>query len=333
METISRCRQVMSMVTIKDVAKEAGVGVGTASRALTGNGSVRADTKAKVDAAAEKLGFVPNQLARNFKMRSTMCVAIIIPTVFHPFFAKVVNCCEVELYKLGYRLIVVNSQDDVEKETQMLNMIRQQRVDGIIFITHYEHDDIDPNLPIVSIDRHVGSGFPYVTSNNYAASYQAIKSLIDSGAQKIGCVCGATAVISETRHRYEAYFDIMHEYSRPDRLLKPLFKHGQEMEVMREYFAQYPETDALFTGSDMLASAGYHVARERGMRVPEDLQIIGYDGILDAWEAHPKLTTVRQNIPEMAKAVVDLLMKRIRGEEAPPRVEIPATLVKGETTR
>ena len=115
METISRCRQVMSMVTIKDVAKEAGVGVGTASRALTGNGSVRADTKAKVDAAAEKLGFVPNQLARNFKMRSTMCVAIIIPTVFHPFFAKVVNCCEVELYKLGYRLIVVNSQDDVEK--------------------------------------------------------------------------------------------------------------------------------------------------------------------------------------------------------------------------
>ena len=333
METISKSWQVMAMATIKDVAKEAGVGVGTASRALTGKGAVHPETKARVDAAAEKLGFVPNQLARNFKMRATMCVAIIIPTVFHPFFAKVVHYCELELYKLGYRLIVVNSQDDVGKETQMLNMIRQQRVDGIIFITHYEHDDIDPNLPIVSIDRHVGSGFPYVTSNNYAASREAVKGLIDSGAKKIGCVCGATAVISGTRHRYEAYVDLMNEYGRPVWLLKPLFKHGQEMEVMREYFRQYPETDALFTGSDMLASAAYHVARERGVHVPEELQIIGYDGVLDAWETHPKLTTVRQDVPEMARAVVELLMKRIRREEAPPRVEIPATLVKGETTR
>ena len=333
METISINRQGMSVVTIKDVAREAGVGVGTASRALTGNGSVRQDTVEKVEAAAKKLGFVPNQLARNFKLRSNMCVAIIIPTVFHPFFAKVVYYCEVELYKLGYRLIVVNSQDNVEKETKMLNMIRQQRVDGIIFITHYEHDNIDPTLPIVSIDRHVGSGFPYVTSNNYSASYEAVKSLILSGAERIGCVCGATAVISGTRHRYEAYLDIVKEYSRPARLLKPLFKHGQEMEVMREYFRLYPDTDALFTGSDMLASAAYHVARERGMRVPEDIQIIGYDGVLDAWEPHPKLTTVHQDVERMANAVVDLLMKRIRGEEAPPRVEIKATLVKGETTR
>ncbi len=333
MKMIHRNRQVMEMVTIKDVAKAAGVGLGTASRALTGNGSVRSDTKKKVAAAAEKLGFVPNQLARNFKMRSTMCIAIIIPTVFHPFFAKVVYHCEVELYKLGYRLIVVNSQDDVGKETRMLNMIKQQRVDGIIFITHYEHDNIDPTLPIVSIDRHVGSGFPYVTSNNYEASREAVKYLIDSGAKKIGCVCGATAVISGTRHRYEAYIDVMNEYARPVWLLKPLFKHGQEMEVMREYFARYPETDALFTGSDMLASAAYHVARERGLRVPQDMQIIGYDGVLDAWETHPKLTTVHQNVSEMVKAIVGLLMKRIRGEETPQRVEIPAMLVKGDTTR
>ena len=102
---------------------------------------------------------------------------------------------------------------------------------------------------------------------------------------------------------------------------------------MREYFARYPETDALFTGSDMLASAAYHVARERGLRVPQDMQIIGYDGVLDAWETHPKLTTVHQNVSEMVKAIVGLLMKRIRGEETPQRVEIPAMLVKGDTTR
>lgn len=321
------------MATIKDVAKEAGVGLGTVSRALSGNGSVKPATREKIYEAARKLDFVPNQLALNFKKQAANCVAIMIPTVVHPFFAKMVYYCEEELYRLGYRLIVVNSQDNLGKETKMLEMIRQQRVDGIIFITHYKHEDIEANMPIVSVDRHIGSGIPYLTSDNYAASRAAVKRLIEQGAKNIGCVCGDTSVESETNYRFKAYTDTMTEYRLPIRLFKKVFLHGQEMDVLREFFTLYPDVDGLFAGSDMLASAAYHVAGQRGVRVPDDLQIIGFDGVLDAWDTHPKLTTVVQDIPRMAKAAVEILMCRIRKETTPLRVEIPSVYRVGETTK
>lgn len=211
------------MATIKDVAKAAGVGVGTASVPSTETVPSVSPPKKKVEETAKSLGFVPNQLARNFKKQSTGCVAIIVPTVFHPFFAKMVLYCESELYKVGYRLIVVSSQDDKNKEARMLEMIRQQRVDGIIFITHYDHGNIDPDLPIVSVDRHVGAGFPYVTSDNYAMSRRAVELLREKGARNIGCVCGATVVESETKYRYTAYLDAMRDCgAEPHLLLMPV---------------------------------------------------------------------------------------------------------------
>lgn len=321
------------MATIKDVAKAAGVGVGTASRALSGNGSISQETKVRIEDAAKRLGYVSNQIARNLKKQSTGCVAIIIPTIFHPFFAKMALYCEQELYNVGYRMIVVNSQDDIEKEKSMLKMIHQQRVDGIIFITHYDHGELDSSLPIVSVDRHLGASCPYVTSNNYEMSLKAIDLLWEKGARNIGCVCGETTVESETRQRYLAYIDAMEKRNCPVMLLKKQFKHGQEMSVISEYFSMYPQTDGLFTGSDMLASAAYHVANQRGISVPSQLQIVGYDGILDAWESHPRLTTIRQNIPLMAKQVVELLCKRMSGQAVPPRVEVRADIVEGETTK
>lgn len=127
----------------------------------------------------------------------------------------------------------------------MLEMIRQQRVDGIIFITHYDHGDISSDLPIVSVDRHIGAGFPYVTSDNYAMSKKAVEELLRKGARNIGCVCGATAVESETKYRYLAYTDVMKAHNLPVRLMLKQFKHGQEMQVLREYFKEYPETDGI----------------------------------------------------------------------------------------
>ena len=191
------------MATIKDVAQEAGVGIGTASRALSGGGSVKPETKQRIEEAAKKLGFVPNQQARNLKKQSTGCIAVLCPTIFHPFFAKMAFYIEDEIYAKGDRMVVVSSQDNLQKEKTILEMIEQKRVDGIVFITHYDHSDIDPALPIVSIDRHFGAGVPYVTSNNYQISREAVEKLIASGSKKVGCVCGVTAVESETKYRYE----------------------------------------------------------------------------------------------------------------------------------
>ncbi len=321
------------MATIKDVARVAGVGLGTASRALNGTGSVRPETKERIVEVAKQLGFVPNQQARNLQKQSTGCIAVLCPTIFHPFFSKMALYVEDEIYQYGYRMIVVSSQDSFSKEKRMIDMIGQQRVDGIIFITHYDHGDLDSSLPIVSVDRHLGAGIPYVTSDNYASSKRAIEMLLEKGATRIGCVCGATAVESETRYRYEAYLDAMREHGLPERLLKKQFKHGEEMNVMREFFEKFPDADGIFTGSDMLAAAAYHVAVEQNRRVPEDLQIIGFDGVLDTWATHPKLTTVEQNIPALAKAAVEILIARIGKRETAARVEVPAKIILGDTTK
>ncbi len=321
------------MATIKDVAREAGVGVGTVSRALSNNGSVHPETKRRIDEIAAKLGFVPNQQARNLKKRSSGCLALIVPTIFHPFFAKVALYFENEIHSLGYRMVVVSSQDNRTKEKMMIEMIKQQRVDGIIFVTHYDHDKLDPSLPIVSIDRHLGAGIPYVTSNNYEVSRLVVERLIATGAKNVACICGDPIVESETTYRYKAYIDVMNEHGLPIRLLKKPIEHGQELEIMREFFRLFPEADGIFAGSDMLAIVAYYLAIQMGKKVPEELQIIGFDGVLDVWVLQPRLTVVQQNIPEMAKAAVGLLMKRIRGEETPAKIEIPASIIEGETAK
>jgi LacI family transcriptional regulator len=320
------------MATIKDVAREAGVGLGTASRALNETGSVSPESRKRVLAAAKKLKFVPNQMARNMRKQSTGCVALIIPTIFHTFFSKFAFYCEAELFKLGYRMIVVSSQDDKHKEEAMLDMIKQQRVDGVIFSTHYAHEDIDPALPIVTIDGHLGNAFSCVTSNNYQASYDVIRRLYDRGARRIGCICGTTEAFSETSFRYRAYSDCVRDLNLPERLYKTNFKHGQETEVVAGFLAAYPDADAIFTSSDTLAIVAYNRLKDAGKRVPQDVQIVGFDGILDSVYTNLQLTTVRQDIEKMAKIAVEVVIQKIGGQKTPERIEVETTFVVGDTT-
>lgn len=321
------------MITIKDVAKEAGVGLGTASRALSGTGSVSFKSKEKVLAAAEKLGFSLNQAARNLRKQTTDTVALIIPTIDHIFFSRFALYCEKALYKNGYHMLVVNSQDDKNKETAMLEMIRQRKVDGIIFSTHYEHNDVDPSLPIVTIDGHLGNNFPCVTSDNYNASFNTVKWLYEHGAKKIGCVSGVTEAISETSYRYQAYSDCVKQLGLEERLLKSRFKHGEETEVVDKFLEAFPDVDAVFATSDMLALAAYNQLTKKGKRVPEDVQIIGFDGIIGPSYSDTDFTVVRQDIGKMAEIAVESVIKRINGVDPPERVEVPTKFILGGTTK
>lgn len=321
------------MVTIKEVAKEAGVGLGTASRALSGSGSISLKSKEKVLAAAKKLGFSLNQSARNLRKQTTDIVALIIPTIDHIFFSRFALHCEEALYRHGYHMMVVNSQDDKNKEMAMLEMIRHRKVDGIIFSTHYEHSGIDASLPIVTIDGHLGNDFPCVTSDNYKASFNTVKWLFEHGARKIGCVSGVTEAISETSYRYQAYSDCIKQLGLEERLLKSRFKHGEETEVVDKFLETFPDVDAVFATSDMLALAAYNQLTKKGKKVPEDIQIIGFDGIINASYSDTEFTVVRQDIKNMAEIAVENVINRINGVQAPERVEVPTQFVLGGTTK
>lgn len=320
------------MATLKDVAKEAGVGLGTASRALSGIGSISSKSYDKVMAAAKKLDFVPNQVARNLKKQTTGCVALAIPVIFHPFFSKLAFCCENQLYKYGYRLIIVNSQDDKKKETTVFDMIKQQRVDGIIICTHYTYEGIDPTLPIVTIDGQIHRSFPCVTCDNYNASYNAVKRLYDSGARKIGCVSGTTESFSETSYRFQAYCDCIEKLGLEQRLIKTNFKHGVEGKIVADFLEAFPDVDAVFAASDVLALILCGELKKLGRRVPEDVQVIGFDGVVDSSITAINLSTIVQNVEQMAKIAVDLLLDRINGVQTPERIQVEAAFKLGDTT-
>ena len=162
--------------TIKDVAKYAGVGIGTVSRVINNEGAVGETTRKKVLEAMKALNYSPNNMASQLRRKETRIIALLVPIVSHPFFAKLAYYIEDEADRFGYSTILVSSQQRVDKETEIIKRIKHKKVDGAVFVTHYIHDEEDlKGCPIISIDRVLGQNIPYVTSDNYEATKKAIK--------------------------------------------------------------------------------------------------------------------------------------------------------------
>ena len=154
------------MANMKDVARLAGVGMGTVSRVLNESGYVSASVRKRVRSAMEQLNYTPNCTAQTLKGGKNKIIGLFVPTVSHPFFSAIAGEIETCLDRRGYKLLLVCSQNSAEKESGVIRLIASGRVDGAIFITHYRHNDILPDYPIVTLDRHLGENVPCVTSDN-----------------------------------------------------------------------------------------------------------------------------------------------------------------------
>ncbi len=320
------------MATIKEVAALAGVGTSTVSRYLNQSGYVSEAQKEKIRAAIRELNYRPNYSAKSLKAQQSNMVALFIPTIAHPFFCKIAYFVEDYLKQAGYRTIMISSQNDRQKETDALIMLENRQIDGAIFITHHDYSDIDVTLPIVTVDRHLADGIPCITSNNHQSAYSAVKYLASRGCRQIGFLGGQPRAESEVLQRYYAYLGAMAEMNMETSICFEDFRHGEEKQVAEKFMNTYPRVDGVFVTSDVLANALFQCAFERGIRVPEDLKIISYDGILSDWISHPVFTCVRQDLDGMAKAVVEELLHRINGEPYKAKIYIPCTFVEGETT-
>ncbi len=320
------------MATIKEVAALAGVGTSTVSRYINQSGYVSEVQKEKIQAAIRELNYKPNYSAKSLKTQQSNMVALFIPTIAHPFFCKIAYFVEHYLQENGYRTLMISSQNDRQKEIDALLMLENRQIDGAIFITHHDYSDIDASLPIVTVDRHLADGIPCITSDNHASSYRAVKFLADKGCKKIGFLGGQPRAESEVLQRYYAYLSAMADLGMDTSICFVDFQHGEEKQVAEKFLSTYPQVDGAFVTSDVLANALFQCAFERGIRIPEDLKILSYDGILADWISHPAFTCVKQDLDGMAKAVVEELMHKINGEPYKGKVYIPCTFVEGETT-
>ena len=320
-------------ITIKDVAKYAGVGVGTVSRVINNEKAVGDKTRKKVLEAMKALNYSRNNMAFRLRKNETRIIALLVPVINHPFFAKLAYYIEDEASKFGYSVILVSSQQKVEKETEIITKIKHREVDGAVFVTHYMHDGEDlQNCPIVSIDRTFGENIPYVTSDNYDATKRAIRYMIERGAEKIGFVGSKPLVASEVLERERAYLDIMEEYNMPPRIVNEVIQHGEEAIVVSDFLEKYADVDGVFVSGYTLSQYFYEAALELGKKIPEDLQIVSYDGIFKQWGTRD-ITSIEQPIEEMARHVVRLLVKKSRGEETGQRTVLKTKFVLGTTTK
>ena len=319
--------------TIKDVAKHAGVGIGTVSRVINNEKAVGAQTRKKVLEAMESLNYSPNNMASQLRKNETRIIALLVPIVNHPFFAKLAYYVEDEADRFGYSTILVSSQQRVEKEIEIIRRIKHKKVDGAVFVTHYVHEEEDlKDCPIISIDRVLGKNIPYVTSDNYEATKKAIRYMIERGAEKVGFIGSKPLVGSEVMERERAYRDVMAEYGMPIRMVNEVMQHGEETVVVADFMEKYPDVDGVFVSGYTLSQVFYDAATEIGKKIPDDVQMVSYDGIFKQWSAS-NMTSVEQPIEEMARQVVRLLIKKIHNEETCTRTVLKTKFVLGTTTK
>lgn len=325
------------MAGIKDVAKKAGVGVGTVSRMLNDSGYVAEETREKIEAAMRELNYTPNELARNLYHKRTGIIAVLVPNVSNPFFAEFVDHVEVELYKVGYKMMLCNTIKASNAELEYLDMLNRHIVDGVITGVHSldveEYKKI--RKPIVALDRYLGEHIPVVAADHKEGGRLAAETLISNGCKKILHFKGATAVESPYHERHYEFDRIM-EKNHIKTYSYELEWNRFDMEYCREaiedVFSREIDFDGVFA-ADSLAIECMNETIRRHMKVPRDVKFVAYDGTYITKMVEPKMTAVVQPIESLAKESVRLIGDLISGKVYKNKqVLLGVSLRKGNTT-
>ena len=225
------------MVTIKDVAKEAGVSVGTVSNVIN-NVQVKPSTKEKVEEAIKKLNYEPNIYARGFKMNRTNTVAVILPTIWNPFFSELAYNIEKNLRKAGMKMIICNSNKDNKAEVEYISMAKQNKMDGIIAITYSDIDEyVSERIPFVSIDRYFSKDITYISSDNFQGGKLAAEKLIEAGCKNIAYIGRGSKIDNATRKRKEGFISYCTE-NNINYSICELLGSASEFEILLDEFIE-----------------------------------------------------------------------------------------------
>ncbi len=322
------------MATMKDVANLAGVGVGTVSRYVNNPDSLKESTKVKVEYAINKLDYQPNEYARGLKLNKTNSVALIIPSIWHPFFSEFAYYVERTLENYGYKLLLCNSENNYKKELEYIKMVQQNKVDGIIGITYSDIDKyVKSNMPFVSIDRHFKEDVTYVTSDNEQAGILAATQLIKNGCKSLAYIGGIPVYKSEITKRASSFLKEAKEQKIKFSSLEipePIDKWEEKIE---EFILSHPDIDGIFTINDYMGLDVKQCLENLGKKVPDDIQIIGCDGIKLSKDRQVIMSTIKQPVEEMAIKSVQSLLKIINHLPVEKRIVLPVTYIQGKTTK
>ncbi len=325
------------MVTIKDVAREAGVSVGTASQALRGSPAVREATRRRVLVVAKRLRYQPSALARGLVTRRTHTVGLLISDIANPFFIRAVRAVEDVAQEHGYNVILCNTDEDPAKETQYLRVLMEKRVDGIILATtaasrRAVREICWRRIPLVLFDRELsGVATNVVKVDGVLGGRLATQHLLDLGHRRIGIIHGPRDR-STGAERLEGYLTSLRAGNvRPDPELihEGNFKQDSGYRLTKALLEVSPPPTALFCTNNLMTVGALQALRDRNVRLPDDLSLVGYDD-MEWWTlTHPPLTTVGQPVYDLGREAMRLLLAQIGQEKArrPQRVVLKPELI------
>lgn len=318
-------------VTIHDVAARAGVSVATASRAMSGQRGVRAENRDKVLAAARELDYEPNVVAASLRSRTTHTIGMVVPRIGNPFFATLVESVEKQLQDGQRSLLLANSHYEPETEQRQVRALLDRRVDALIMIPcHRERSGevlaaAAARVPVIQLDLRVdGFAGSWVGVDNEAGMSQVVRHLLGRGARRLVFV-GSKPTDSSAQARLDGYRRAAGDGG--DVLLGD-FSREWGQQAGKQLLEQPSLPDGIVCGNDTIALGVLSELARRGVRVPEDVRVTGFDDIPYAELAQPALTTVRQPQEQIAAEAVRMLGARVSGAEtAPRRIAIAPELV------
>ncbi len=327
-------KEVKKSVTMKDVAQLAGVSVGTVSRVINQEPGIKKVTLEKVQQAIADLHYVPDAYARGMKTNRTDTVALIVPTIWHPFFGEFAFYVEKELSAQNYKMLLCNT-DGAKKEIEYISMLQQNKVDGIIAITYSPIEDyLASNIPFVSIDRSYGDkDLPWVTSDNLAGGRLAAQKLLEKGCQNVAFVGSHNDTLNETKNRRNGFESYLKEVGAKSLVFDMVEPYDDFLTPLEAFLEEHKEIDGIFAINDFTALDVMEILEKQGRRVPEDVQVIGYDGIRLAHERRNPVTTIKQPLAAMAKEAVNMLVSVIEKRAHQLQVVVPVTYIEGPTTK
>lgn len=329
----------MSKVTIYDVAKRAGVSTATVSKVLNGNGRVSKETIARVEGIIAELQYHPNIFASALKNNRTYTIGLLVPDITNPFCSKLIRTIEDEALSQGYSILIGSTDNMTEREMKLVKMLMRKQLDGIIIaaseftgtalLTTLKQQD----LRVIFIDRIIAdSPYPIFATDHYRGSYLVTEHLIELGHRKLAIFLEPLYLRSslERLRGFSAALEAHGLAQNSFQVLSGGFGAEAGYELAQQILQREELPTAIVATTDLIAIGALQRFHERGIVVPQDISLVGYDDIPMAKMMTPSLTTIEQPVSEMSKLVIESLLNE--GQQESMTTLLPPKLVIRQST-